>query len=84
VKWSASEVAEALREALDVPVYEDQSGTLLLNLNLYSIAAGDVLLLDGQGGVVEVFRDLNRLERTAEFIDVTLQDALARLARQAP
>lgn len=84
VKWSASEVAEALREALDVPVYEDQSGTLMLNLNLYSITAGDVLLLDSQARIIEVFRDLNRLERTAEFIDVTLQDAFARLARQAP
>lgn len=80
VNWSSQEVAEALRGRLDVPVFESPSDTVWLDLNLFRLGAGDVMLVDGEGRLVEVFHDFNRLETTDAFIGVPLRAALARLA----
>jgi len=80
VNWSSREVAEALRGRLDVPVFESPSDTVWLDLNLFRLGAGDVILVDGEGRLVDVFHDFNRLETTAAFIGVPLPAALARLA----
>ena len=81
VNWSSQEVAEALRGRLDVPVFESPGDTVWLDLNLFRLGAGDVMLVDGEGRLVEVFHDFNRLEATAAaFVGVPLRAALARLA----
>ena len=74
--WSAAEVAAALRERLDVPVYEDASGTFLDTFSQHLSSQNTLLLFNARGQVVDVFWDLTRGEAAFPFQGRALASAL--------
>jgi len=81
IRLTSAEVADVLRHEVTEPVFEDPKGLIWLDLHQFSIAPGNVLLLDSEGKLVDVFADFNRRERTTLWMGTTLSEVLSRLAR---